>query len=61
MVPIGNQVVVMGGFDGTYHNTFYKLECVSQGCTWQSMTIELSVARYDHVAVVVPDNFFDCP
>ena len=62
MVQIGNEVIVSGGYDGTdYLNSFYKLNCVTQGCTWQSMTIELSVARYLHVAVVVPDNFFNCP
>ena len=64
MVPIGNQVVAMGGFDdtSTYQSAFYKLGCVSPGCTWQSMApMQLSVARYYHVAVVVPDNFVNCP
>ena len=66
MVPIGNQVVAMGGYDGTYQSAFYKpfykLGCVSQGCTWQNMIpLQLSVARYYHVAVVVPDDFFNCP
>ena len=58
-------MVVMGGMDegfsGHYQKAFYKLSCVSQGCTWQSMTMELSVPREGHVAVVVPDNFVNCP
>ena len=63
MVPIGNQVVVSGGDDVTgYQNALYKLECVSPGCTWQSMApLQLSVARSGHVVVVVPDDFFNCP
>ena len=60
MVQIGNEVIVSGGNDGTgEQKAFYKLSCISQGCTWQRMTTELSVARSDHVAVVVPDNFVD--
>ena len=64
MVQIGNEVIVSGGNsnDGTWEQkAFYKLNCISQGCTWQSMTTELSVPRYEHVAVVVPDNFVSCP
>ena len=62
MVPIGNQVVVSGGYDGTYQNAIYKLGCVYPGCTWQGMTtLQLSVARNYHVAVAVPNNFVNCP
>ena len=66
MVQMDNQVVVIGGKDedfisGHYQKAFYKLNCVSQGCTWQSMIPQLSVARFEPVAVVVPDNFVNCP
>ena len=64
MVSIDNQVIISGGseddIDG--QNTLYKLECVTPDCTWQSMApLQLSVARYGHVAVAVPDNFVNCP
>ena len=64
MVEVGNDVIISGGYstDGTgQQKGFYKLSCVSQGCTWQSMTPELSAARNSHVAIVVPDNFDNCP
>ena len=63
MVSIGNQVVISGGYldGGTYQKDLYKLTCVSQGCTWQSIPpLQLSVARNLHVAVAVPDNFINC-
>ena len=64
MVEVGNDVIISGGFsdDGTWiQKAFYKLSCVTQGCTWQIMTPQLSLARASHVAVVVPDNFDNCP
>jgi len=65
MVQIGNEVILIGGFsnDGTQsQNQAYKLSCVSEDCTWESMApLQLSVARQFHVALVVPDNFVDCP
>ena len=64
MVAIGNDVIISGGGsdDGTWiQKAIYKLSCVTQGCTWQIMTPELSLERTAHVAVVVPDNFDNCP
>ena len=64
MVQIGNEVIVSGGYQypGTrLQKALWKLSCISQGCAWQSMTPQLSVARNSHVAVVVPDNFVNCP
>ena len=65
MVPAGNEVIVIGGYstDGSgYQNALYKLNCVSEGCTWQSMApLQLSVARRFHLAIAVPDDFFNCP
>jgi len=62
MVPIDKQVVVSGGFDNDVLSDVYKLDCVSSGCTWQSMApLQLSVARNYHVAVAVPDDFVNCP
>ena len=59
-----NEVIVSGGYsnDGSeYQKAIYKLNCVTQGCAWQIMTTELSVPRREHVSVVVPDDFVDCP
>jgi len=65
MVQHMNQVIVSGGWDQTgaavFYTDMYTLACVTQGCTWEVMTTELSVARHNHVAVIVPDNFVNCP
>ena len=61
MVPLDKDLVVIGGFssDG-YQSSLYILSCHNKGCGWTTMTQTLQVARYYHVAMLIPDELTDC-
>ena len=65
MIQRGNEVITIGGLSdadpGWQSNQNYKLGCLTQGCTWQTMATQLTATNHYHVSVVVPDNFFNCP
>ena len=50
---------IFGGEDSgyNYNSAIYQLTCSSGICSWSTLNQELRVARYDTVAIPVPDNF----
>jgi hypothetical protein len=56
--PDGTGVVHIGGIDT--RKELYELKCSSSACNWNLMEKQLSLKRYRHVAMYVPDSFVDC-
>jgi hypothetical protein len=56
--PDGTGVVLIGGKNS--HKDIYELKCSSTVCNWSRMEQKLSVERFGHVAMYVPDSFVDC-
>jgi hypothetical protein len=56
--PDGTGVVQIGG-KNTKKN-LYELKCSSSGCNWSLLVQKLSVERFRHVAMYVPDSFVVC-
>jgi hypothetical protein len=55
--PDGTGVVLIGGWNT---KLIYELKCTTGGCQWSLMAQRLSVRRYYHIALYVPDSFADC-
>ena len=57
IVEIQGDAFLFGGYGGGYNSAIYQLTCSSGICSWSTLSQELKVARYNHVAIRVPDNF----
>ena len=53
MLEIQGDLFVLGGYQSEIH----KMSCSSELCSWTTINQELKVARYDLVAISVPDYF----
>ena len=51
----GDAYILGGSYP--YNSAIYQLTCSSGICSWSTLNQELRVARYDTVAIPVPDNF----
>ena len=62
LVSIGGDIIVIGGVDSNYddQSSLYKLSCNNGDCKWTTLDQKLQKPRSDMVAMVVPDDFFDC-
>jgi hypothetical protein len=56
--PDGTGVVHIGG--DTTRKDLYELKCSSSTCNWSLQKQKLTVSRYLHVAMYVPDSFVVC-
>ena len=59
MLEIHGDAYTFGGRDSgyNYNSVIYQLTCSSGICSWSTLNQELKVARYDTVAIPLPDNF----
>ena len=58
MLEIHGNAYIFGGDDEfDYNSVIYQLTCSSGICSWSTFNQELNVARYNSVAIRVPDNF----
>ena len=59
MLTIHGDAYIFGGSLGgsNYNSAIYQLTCSSGICSWSTLNQELKVARYDTVAIRVPENF----
>ena len=58
MLEIHGEAYIFGGDDGWNDNSaIYQITCSSGICSWSTLNQELNVARYNPVAIRVPDNF----
>ena len=59
MLEIHGDAFIYGGFGGDYnsHSVIYQLTCSSGICSVSTINQELKVARYNAVAIPVPDSF----
>ncbi len=53
-------LIVIGGNDSSYRNTLQKVTCTATGCTVETMSQKLKVARYWPVAMLIPDSLANC-
>ena len=60
LVSIGYDLIVIGGWDGSYSGSIYKLSCSNNVCNWDKLQTELKVPRYEFTAILLPDDFIDC-
>jgi hypothetical protein len=56
--PDGTGVVLIGG--SPTRKDLHELKCTTGGCQWSLMAQHLSVKRYYHIALYVPDSFAAC-
>ena len=62
-LSIDGDIIIIGGSIGstdTHHTSLYKLSCANGVCNWSILPQELESPRGLLVAMVVPDDFFDC-
>jgi hypothetical protein len=59
--PLGG-VILIGGSSSTnaYSHTMYRLAHAEEGARWMELPQKLSIGRYLHTAIMVPDNFVNC-
>ena len=62
IVSLGGDIIVIGGEDSRskLQLDLYKLSCSNGECEWTTMEQKLQKPRDSMVAMVVPDDFFDC-
>ena len=60
IVSLGGDIIVIGGYDPSRSDKMYKLSCSDGECDWTTMDKKLQKTRSRMVAMVVPDDFFDC-
>ncbi len=55
-------VILIGGSSSTnaYLHTMYRLAHAEEGARWMELPQKLSIGRYLHTAIMVPDNFVNC-
>ena len=59
IVPFDKDVVIVGG-EFPQSSSLYRLTCQNQDCEWKTMSQQLKVARFDFVAILIPDELVDC-
>ena len=59
MLEIHGDAYIFGGMDSDWNenSAIYQITCSSGICSWSTLNHELKVARYNPVAIRVPDNF----
>ena len=55
-VVLSGDLYAIGGYDGNYQTAIHRLSCSSGNCAWTTMDQELTVARYCHIAMAVPND-----
>ena len=64
IVPFDKDVVIIGGeyyqSGWVYQSLLHRLTCQNQDCEWKTMSQQLKVARWDFVAILIPDELVDC-
>ena len=60
MIPLQNELVIIGGYSGGKTSSLYSLTCQNGECQWSKMTQELKKPRWYHTALAVPEEFADC-
>ena len=61
IVSLGGDIIVIGGWDNDNRQSdLYKFSCSDGECEWTTMDQKLLKPRSSMVAMVVPDDFFDC-
>ena len=61
IVSLGGDIIVIGGNGPNGRSDdIYKLSCSDGECEWTTMDQKLQKPRTSMVAMVVPDDFFDC-
>ena len=62
IVSIGGDIIVIGGADSNEkaQSDLYKFSCNNGDCQWTNLEQKLQNPRRGMVAMVVPDDFFDC-
>ena len=64
MIEFGDTAIAIGGtsYDGLHpSNSLYKLVCYhGTNCEWKEMSQKLRVARFDFVAMLIPDWMTNC-
>ena len=61
--PNGQGVIIIGGYNHsrmTYSDVFLELKVVGNELKWVQMKSTLKNSRYRHLAIPVPNDFFDC-
>ena len=61
MVQLGNgQAIIGGGGNGIIQAKIHFLHCMNRNCSISTLNQELSVPRYDFLAVPIPDTIAGC-
>ena len=63
MVSLGDKIFVIGGLSGPWSegnilSDIYQLRC--SNCPWSKLDQSLQYARYDFIAMLIPDVITDC-
>ena len=58
VVEVGQDLYVIGGYDGGNHKEIQRLSCSSQVCTWTTINQQLKVARRQAVAIPICKHNF---
>jgi hypothetical protein len=55
-------VVLIGGYSSSVSNldTLYQLPHGGQDAVWTKMEQKMQIGRYEHTALLIPDNFVEC-
>ena len=61
MVRLGKGQAILGGrSNGVYQTKIYSMGCSNRNCIISLLNRELSVPRYDFVAIPIPDTISGC-
>ena len=61
MVQLGNgQAIIGGSGDGVVQAKINLLKCMNRYCAISTLSQELSVPRYDFLAIPIPDTITGC-
>ena len=62
-VSIDGDIIIGGGSKAgadNYSKSLHKLSCANGVCNWTKLPQAIENPRGHHIAMVVPDDFFDC-
>ena len=61
MVRLGKGQAILGGDNnGDHQDKIYSMTCSNRNCTISLLDRELSVPKYDFVAIPIPDTISGC-
>ncbi len=60
ITPDKKSLIVIGGYDGSYLDSLYKITCTTTECNVETMPQKLKVARHLIVAMLIPDSLANC-